>query len=64
MVYKFRVLDIINRKSTIMDFEEVCLKYPEANLTLLKEEVISVVSIFKDGKKIALINKIEGINNA
>lgn len=55
----FNVYNIIERKSKVMNFKEVCLTYPDARLMLLKEKSISIVSVYNGGNKIAVINRIK-----
>lgn len=59
MADKFTVYDIMKHQSSIMDFKTVCSTYPEANLLLLNEGYISIVSIYNKGKKVAIINRIK-----
>ena len=59
MADKFAVYDIVKHESEIMDFVTVCSTYPEANLLLLNERYISIISIYNKGKKVAIINRIK-----
>lgn len=62
MADMFTVYDLIKKETLTMSYRDICVKYPDTNLLLLKEGSISVISIYKDGDKIAVINKIKGGN--
>lgn len=59
MADMFMVLDILKCSSEVMDYATVCLTYPQANLLLLKEGCVSIVSIYNNGNRVAVINRIK-----
>lgn len=62
MADMFTVYDLLKRSKKIMSFATVCATYPWANLALLKESCVSVVTIYKEGKKVAVINRTKEAN--
>lgn len=61
MASLFEVYDIARGRQTVMNFEEMCNSYPKANLKLLREESISIISIYSGGEKQAVINRIKEV---
>lgn len=59
----FMVYDLKSRKNDTLTFDDVCKKYPGNNLNFLKGSKISVISIYKSGEKIAVINRIKEDEN-
>lgn len=55
----FNVYNLIKRSSQIMSFSEILEAFPDSNLLLLRDSCISVISVYENGKKIAVINRIK-----
>lgn len=53
----FVVYDLETRSSKTMDFDSICSLYPDVDLSLLKEDCISVITIYNKGKRVAVINR-------
>ena len=54
----FAVYDLNTSTTSRMSFEEICNKYCDVDFSILKENLISTISVVVKGKKVAVINRV------